>query len=345
MKKTVIGLLLVLGLGLISCSKKQQTQNEKPAPPPTNSAVINVNRSESTPAESAPAPNVQGVKTEMRNVMFHLMPRAAAHLQVLTGELWPVEKNALVVFDDKTSFEVRVSNGTISITPAALTDIMNSYVFAKNDAPLKDLSVSTDQGKLIIKGKLHSKGDIPFGTAGTLSVSDDGRIRVHTEKVTALKIPVKGLMGLFGVELASVVNTSKIAGIDTDKNDLMMDLGSLLPPPHIRGKLTAVRIEPNAIVTTYGDGGKSLPPREDTSYMAFSGSRVQFGKLVMDPTDLTVLDVEGKGTLEWDQDHYKEQLEAGYSKITPTFGLRAYARNYSLLGKGAKSGSDAASGK
>jgi hypothetical protein len=334
MKRTMIGVLLVSGLCMIACSKKQQSQNEKPAP--TNSAAPNLSGAGSAPTESKPAPTIQGVQTEMRNVMFHLTPRAAAHLQVLSGELWPAGKDTLVVFDDKTSFEVRVSNGTVSITPGALTEIMNSYVFAKNDAPLKDLAVSIDNGKLIIKGKLHSKGDIPFATAGTLSISDDGRIRVHTDKITALKIPVKGLMGLFGVELAGVVNTNKIAGIDTDKNDLMMDLGSLLPPPHIRGKLTGVRVEANEIVTTYGDGGKSVPPTEDTSYMRFEGSRVQFGKLLMDPTDLTVVDLDTKGTLDWNQDQYKKQLEAGYSKITPAFGLRAYAENYSQLSKGAK---------
>ncbi|HTZ46390.1 MAG TPA: hypothetical protein VMH20_02290 [Verrucomicrobiae bacterium] len=346
MKKRIIGLLLVSGICLISCSKKQQSQNQNQNPAP---APANVNPSPggtaTGPAETTPAPNIQSVKTEMRNVMFYLTPTAAAHLQVLSGDLWPVGKNTLVVFDNKTSFEVRVSNGTVSITPAALTEIMNGYVFAKSDAPLKDLAVSIDQGRLIIKGKLHSKGDLPFGTAGTLSISDDGRIRVHTEKITALKIPVKGLMGLFGVELAKVVNTNKIAGIDTDKNDLMMDLGSLLPPPHIRGKLTGVRVAANEIVTTYGDGGKSVPPRDDTSYMRFSGGRVQFGKLVMDPTDLTVLDLDAKGRLDWDQDQYQKQLEAGYSKITPDFGLRAYAKNYSQLGKSGKSASEATAGK
>ncbi|MGB9473007.1 MAG: hypothetical protein WBQ59_26925, partial [Candidatus Acidiferrum sp.] len=146
---------------------------------------------------------------------------------------------------------------------------------------------------------------------------------------------VKGLMGMFGVELANLVNTSKIPGIDTDKNDLLMDLGTLLPPPHIKGKLTGVRVEENAIVTTFGDGGKSLPaPKEAGSFMAFEGGKVQFGKLVMDPTDLTVLDVDPKNTLEWDQDHYKAQLVAGYSRITANFGLRAYAKDFSRLGKG-----------
>ncbi len=328
--------MVVCGLCLVGCSKSKtpanvQTSALPPAPTPANPTTGMVPGAPTAKAEESN----RGVTAEMRNVLFHLTPAAAAHLVVLSGELWPAGKNEMVVFDDKNSFEVRVTNGTVSISPEALTDIMNNYVFKKNDAPLKDLQVSIDNGRLIIKGKLHTKGDLPFATAGTLNVTNDGRIRVHTEKITAMKVPVKGLMGLFGVELANMVNTSKIPGIDTDKNDLLMDLGTLLPPPHIKGKLTGVRVEKNAIVTTFGDGGKSLPaPKETESFMAFEGGKVQFGKLVMDPTDLTVLDVDPKNTLEWDQDHYKEQLVAGYSRITANFGLRAYAKDYSRLGKG-----------
>jgi hypothetical protein len=331
--KSNVVLLVVCGFCLAGCSKSKAPVNVQTSALPA--APTPANPTAPTPSAAATQETIQGVNAEMRNVLFHLTPVAAARLVVLSGEVWPTGKHEMVVFDDKTSFEVRVTNGTVSISPEALTDIMNNYVFRKSDAPLKDLQVSIDNGRLIIKGKLHTKGDIPFATAGTLNVTDEGRIRVHTEKISALKVPVKGLMGLFGVELANVVNTSKIPGIDTDKNDLLMDLGTLLPPPHIKGKLTGVRVEKNAIVTTFGDGGRSLPPPKETgSFMAFSGSKVQFGSLVMDPADLTVLDVDPKNTLEWDQDHYKEQLVAGYSRITPNFGLRAYAKDYSRLGKG-----------
>ncbi len=324
--------LLAFSLCMISCAKSSQPAKvENPGPPasaPANPTVA------TPPAAETTTPSDRGVKAEMRDVKFHLTPGASAHLRVLTGELWPTGKNEMVVFDDKTSFEVHVTNGTVSITPDALSDIMNNWVFAKKDAPLKDLSVSIDKDRLIIKGKLHNKRDIPFATAGNLSVTSDGRMRVHTEKITALKVPVKGMMGLFGIELANVVNTSKIAGIDTDKNDLLMDLGTLLPPPHIRGKLSGVRLEKNAIVTTFGDGGRSLPPpKEKGSYMVFQGNPVRFGKLLMEQTDLTVLDVDSADTLDWNQDHYKEQLVAGYSKITPSFGLRAYAKDYAKLGR------------
>jgi len=330
--KTAICLAL-FSVYLASCSK-----NTKPAQVENTSSTAPASSPNETP-NSAPSPTTEappedrGVRTEMRDVRFHLTPIAAAHLIIVSGALWPTGKNDTVNFDDKTSFEVRVTNGTIAIAPDALADLMNNYVFAKPNAPLKNLTVAIDGGRLIIKGKLHSKGEIPFGTAGTLGLNNDGRIRVHTEKITALKVPVKGLMGLFGVELANVVNTSKIDGMDTDKNDLLIDLATLLPPPHIRGKLTGVTVAKDRIITTFGDGGKSLPePKDQGSFMAFSGSRVKFGKLQMEPTDLTVLDVDPSSTLDWDQDHYKGQLEAGYSKITESYGLRAYAKDFSKLG-------------
>jgi hypothetical protein len=341
---------LIISLSVVSCSKSENPGKVGNTPPPAP-ATSATNEAPTPTAAPAPTstetqPEDSGVKTEMRDVRFHLTRVAAAHLIVVSGALWPTGKNNLVDFDDKTSFEMRVANGTMSISPDALADIMNNYVFAKADAPLKGLTVAIDGGRLIIKGKLHSKGDISFGTEGTLSLNSDGRIRVQTEKITALKVPVKGLMGLFGLELASVVNTSKIDGIDTDKNDLLMDLGKVLPPPHIRGKLTAVTVSKDRIVTTFGDGGRSLPePKEQGSYMAFSGSRVKFGKLLMDPTDLTVLDVDPKSTLEWDQDRYKEQLQEGYSKITASFGLRAYAKDFSKLGRNPGAGQQEPAGK
>jgi hypothetical protein len=332
--------VVAIGLGLVCCSKKTDAPKTDGGTQPAATSTAaqadsSSNTAPATPSLDTASKDTSGVKAEMRNVQFHLLGDASAHLEMLNGELWPTGKHPWVVFDDKTSFDVHVNNGTVSITPEALAEIMNKHVFAKSDAPLKDLTVSIDKNRLIIKGKLHSKGDIPFGTAGTLSVSDDGRMRVHTEKITALKLPLKGVMGLFGIELANVVNTSKIDGLGTDKNDLLMDLGKLLPPPHIRGKLTGVRIEPNVIVTTFGDGGRTMgAPKEKGGYMAFTGGTVKFGNVLMEPTDLTVLNVDGGSGLDWNQDRYKDQLVAGYSKITPAFGLRAYVKDFYRLGRG-----------
>ncbi len=326
--------LILLNLNLMACSKSSLPHNPEPtAQPQANTAPASSTPPAESPTSQSPSTG-RGVKTEMRNVMFHLTSKAAAHLETLSGELWPVGKNVMPIFDDKTSFEVRVSSGKVSITPEALAEIMNSHVFARSDAPLKDISISIDKDRLIIKGKLHTKGDISFGTAGRLSTTPDGRLRVHTEKITALKIPVKGMMGLFGIELANIVNTSKIDGMYADKDDLLMDLGKLLPPPHIKGKVTTVRIENYTIVTYFGnEGAKLAVPAEKDNYMSFNGNSVRFGNLTMDNTDLTVLDLDPRDPLDWYQDRYKDQLVAGYSKMTNTFGLRSYVKDFAKLSR------------
>jgi len=284
---------------------------------------------------SSPAGSSQhAVKADFRNVLFHLTPNASAHLLTVSGELWPVGKYEMPVFDDKNSFDLRVENGTISITPAALASIMNSHVFAREDAPLKDIAMEIKDGQLIIKGKLHSKKDLPFETAGDITVNADGRLRMHTDKVKALHVPVKKVMSLFGIELANTINTSKVPGMDTDKNDLILDLGVMLPPPHIRGKVSAARLGRNAITVVYGDGGKHLAPLPDAAnYMLFRGNHVKFGKLTMEDTDLVLIDMDPKDPLDWDQDHYRDQLVVGYSKITGNSGLRTFVKDYAKLPK------------
>jgi hypothetical protein len=327
--------LVFLGLSVVACSRPPaSTETMPPSQPATNPTPASVPPGTATPATPPVPTPVAGrvVKTEMRNVLFHFTDTAAARIDTLSGELVPTGKYDMPVFDDKKSFEVRVTSAKISITPEALGEILNSFVFAKTDAPLRDVSVEIDKDKLVIKGKLNSKGFIPFQTSGTLHVTPDGRLSIHTEKLKALHVPVKGMMNLFGVDLANVVNTSKIDGLEVNKDDLEMDLGKLLPPPHILGKATAVRLENGAIVTIMGEPPKSpLPSAEKGNYMTFQGGPVRFGNLLMESTDLTVLDLDPGDALDWNQDRYRDQLVAGYSKITPAFGLRAYVKDYGKL--------------
>jgi len=330
-KKMNVAGLLLLALNVMACSKfspPQKMADSNPSPPTETPASVPALEA---PASVTPPASRHGVKTEMRNVMFHLTDEAAAHVESLSGEMYPTGKNEMPVFDDKTSFEVHVINARISITPEAMASILNSQVFAGNDSPLKDLSITIDKDRLLIKGKLRTKRDIPFETSAILTVTSDGRIRVSTEKLKALHVPVKGMMDKLGIELASLVSTSKIPGMVTDKNDVLMDLGVLLPPPHIKGKVSAVLIGDNSIVTIFGDEARPGLAADPVSYMRFQGNPVRLGKLTMENTDLTVLNLDSDNPIDWSQDHYRDQLVAGYSKITPNFGLRAYAKDFAKL--------------
>ena len=323
--------LFLLAFTLMACSRFSPPQKVADSKPAASPEAPSSPPAAPTPASVTPPAKGRGVKTEMRNVMFHLTDDAAADVEFLSGEMRPTGKNEMPVFDDKTSFEVHVTEGRISITPEALASILNSHVFAGNDSPFKDISISIDKDRLLIKGRLRGKREIPFETSAILTASGDGRIRVSTEKLKALHVPVKGMMDKLGIELAALVSTSKIPGMVTDKNDILMDLGELLPAPHIKGKVSAVLIEENSIVTIFGDGARPAAANDAVSYMSFQGNPVRLGKLTMENADLTVLNIDRGEALDWSQDHYRDQLVAGYSKVTPAFGLRAYAKNFAKL--------------
>jgi hypothetical protein len=288
-------------------------------------------------AEPVPGSEASGrsVEVQMRNVMYHFTDSVAVHIRKLHGRLVPTGGD-IPVFDDKGSFTVQIGSAEIAMTPDSLANVLNSYVFARRDAPLKHISIRIENGgKLMLKGKLHSKGDIPFETEGQLSATSDGGIRLHTEKIKVLHIPIKGLMDLLGIEIAELVKAGKVRGVQAERDELLLDPQSLLPPPHIAGEVTEVRLERDNIVQIFGASDQQMPMRVHApNYMAYRGNQLRFGKLTMNDTDMVLIDMDPKDPFDFYLDHYKEQLVAGYTKETPSFGLRVFMRDYNKLGQG-----------
>lgn len=99
--------------------------------------------------------------------------------------------------------------------------------------------------------------------------------------------------------------------------------------------MTAIRIEGNAIAATFGKTAdkepSNAPPKGN--FMAYQGNRMQFGKLTMDDVDLILLDMVPADPLDFYLDRYKEQLAAGYTKISTSFQLRSYMKDYDKLNR------------
>lgn len=285
-------------------------------------------------AQTQPAASDQkaGVKVQMRNVIYHFSDSVVVHIETLNGDVVPTGEYKFPIFDDRKSFNIEISSGEIAINTESLANVLNSYVFASPNAPLKGISVKIEKGRLKIKGQLHAKGDIPFETDGVLSPTPDGKIRLHSDKIKALHVSVKGLMDLFNVQIADFVKTGKVPGVATDQNDLILDLAQILPAPHIEGKVTAIRFEGDTLVQTFGGAaGKSVKYLRLGNYMAYHGNTLRFGKLTMDDADMTLIDMDPGDPLDFYLDHYKEQLSAGYAKITSSFGLRVYVKDFDKL--------------
>jgi len=268
------------------------------------------------------------VKVAMRNVEFHLTDRIVVHIASLEGKLAP-KPGQIPVFDDKQSFGLDADAANVSVTNQALTNDLNDFVFAKPDAPLKKLSVTTKGDRLVIKGFLASKGDLPFETDGTVSVTPEGMIRIHTTKVKTLHVPVKGLMDMLGLETSKLLNTNKVAGVAVDKDDLILDPEEVFPPPQIHGHLTRIAVQGNGMALEFRSPGVTptaqMPVTASTcggqNFLAFKGGSVRFGKLTMNDTDLELVDSTPADPFDFSIDHYNRQLTAGYSKMTPRGGL------------------------
>jgi hypothetical protein len=272
------------------------------------------------------------VHVQMHNVMYHFTDNVAVHLRNVAGALIPTTPGQAPVFDDKKSFTLEITAAEIAMEPQSLANVLNGNVFADKDAPLKDIEIRIEKGRLKVKGKLHKKGDIGFETEGQLSATPDGKIRLHADKIKALHLPVKGLMDLFGLDIADLIKTGKVRGVKVEKDNLILDPGEILPPPRISGQVTAIRLEGNNIVQIFGAPQKySWAHMTAQNYMAYSGNRLQFGKLLMTDTDMVIIDPDPRDPFDFYLDHYKEQLVAGHTKTTPSFGLRVYMVDFNKL--------------
>ena len=65
--------------------------------------------------------------------------------------------------------------------------------------------------------------------------------------------------------------------------------------------------------------------------MSYRGNRLRFGKLTMDDADITLYDLDSADSMDFFLDHYKEQIAAGYSKITVNSQLRIFLKDFNKL--------------
>jgi hypothetical protein len=284
-------------------------------------------------SEAAPGP----VEAEMRHVLYHVDDQVVLQIDYLRGALLPTTK-APHWFDDPTSFRIAIDSGEVEISPASLTALLNRYVFAYKGTPLKDLTVSIEDGELTQHGTLHKGVDLPFTIRSTLAVTPDGRLRLHPTSVKVLGIGVKGLMKTFGLELENLVKVQQGRGVEIEDNDFILAPSGLLPPPRIQGRLIAVRLLPDAVGQTFGgstrDGHRERIRPSDPSarnYMFFHGRVLRFGKLIMDDADLQIVDADPTDPFDFSLANINQQLVAGKSRNLKDFGLVTTMPDYGDL--------------
>ena len=293
-----------------------------------------------TPASKVAAPATAApVQIEMKNIRLHLDDGIVINVQHLRGEMVSHTQEP-PVFDDPRSYVMRVFTGDLGMDMTSLTNLMNRHVFAYEGAPLKDITVEIDEGKLKKKGKMHKGVWIPFSMKATPTATADGRLLLHTESVSALGIPATKLLDLLGLELADLMTVQKQRGVEIKDDDVIISPGRALPPPRIEGHLSRAEIANGELrqVFTAVDGRAvpilTPPDSRARNYFYFSGSIIRFGKLTMTGADLQLIDADPRDAFDFYPAKYNAQLVAGYSKNTPEKGLKTYMPDFGDLKPG-----------
>ena len=254
------------------------------------------------------------------NLMLRKGPNFRIYVRWLRGEIARTRRNVNPSFDDPESFSLDVKTGIIRANIGDISNFLNAS--GVSNSPLKNITLSGDGDQIKLHGTLHKFISLPIELNGTIAAIPDSRIQIHVTKLSVLKIPLKGLLGSFHVTISDLFNSRNIPGIQVSGNDMVFDTHKLLPPPHIQGQLTSVRIVNPDLEEIYGNGQSDEAQVEQwRNFLQLSGGTVDFGKLTMHHVDLMMIDISNDAWFDLDLANYQAQLVNGYTRMTPQAGL------------------------
>jgi hypothetical protein len=275
--------------------------------------------------------------SELTNVYAHnLMLRKGEagfriYVRWLRGEIIRVNRNINPSFDEPDSFVLDVKTGVVHTNVGDLTNFLNQGL---TNSPLKNVTLSGDGDQIKLHGTLHKIVPLPIELVGTIAVAAANRIQLHVTQLSVLKMPVKALLGEFHLSLSSLFSPGNISGIEVSGNDIFFDPVKLLPPPHIRGELTGVRILNPDVEETYGNAQEDVTRvAQWRNFLQLRGGTIDFGKLTMHHVDLIMVDLSDDAWFDLDLAHYQEQLVNGYTRMTPEAGLQIFMPDLDTIPK------------
>lgn len=266
----------------------------------------------------------------MRNVDFYVDPEIVLHIHRLRGTIRS-KGGGPVMFDDKRSLVIHLATAEVGLNASDITVLLNKYVFAYKGAPLSNLRVTISGSQIVLTGTLHKIAALPFTIRAEVSATPDGHIRMHPVQTKIIGLGVTRLMHGLGMSLQKLVDLSKARGASARDNDIYLAPDSILPPPIIEGRVTAVRVVGSEMVETFGGEGTpaqlKIPDPGQRNFMFYRGGQLRFGKLLMFDAEMQIVDLDPVDPFKFDLDRYNEQLVAGYSRTLPDLGLEVYMRD------------------
>jgi hypothetical protein len=278
----------------------------------------------SLPAASVPsASDFAPTTIYAHNIQLRKGPDFRIYIVWIAGQMLRTKANVNPSFDEPDSFILKIEKGVIRANIGDIGKYLNSTT--AKDSPLKNIDVQPAGELVKIRGTVKKVVPLPIEILGSLAATPDGLVRLHVQHISVLKVPVKGLLGTFNVKLSDLVPSTHVAGVTISGDDIVFDTEKLLPPPHIRGQLTTVRVKVPDIEVIYGNA-RNDPTKlaQWHNFIRFRNGALNFGKLTMHNADLTMIDAANEPWFDLDLVNYQNQLVNGDTRMTAQAGLEIY---------------------
>lgn len=277
---------------------------------------------------------VSSASTSIRahNLMLRKGPEFRIYVRWLKGKMVRTRRDTNPSFDDPDSFVIEINSGVVRANIGDIGIFLNAGGVA--DSPLKNITLLADGDLIKLQGTLHKLISLPVEVLGSVAATSDNRIQVHVTKISLLKIPFKGLLGGLNISVSDLFHPKGIAGVEVSGNDIYFDTLKLLPPPHIHGQLSKVRVVAPDIEEVFGNAEDDVTRVEQwRNFLRLNNGTIDFGKLTMHEVDLTMVDLSNDAWFDLDLNNYQNQLVNGYTRMTPEAGLQIFMPDLDTLPK------------
>ncbi len=269
------------------------------------------------------------------NLMLRKGPEFRIYVRWLKGKMVRTRRDTNPSFDDPDSFVIEINSGVVRANIGDIGKFLNAGGVA--DSPLKNITILADGDLIKLQGTLHKLISLPVEVFGSVAATSDNRIQVHVTKISLLKMPFKGLLGGLNISVSDLFHPKGIAGVEVSGNDIYFDTLKLLPPPHIHGQLSKVRVVTPDIEEVFGNAEDDVTRVEQwRNFLRLNNGTIDFGKLTMHQVDLIMVDLSNDAWFDLDLNNYQNQLVNGYTRMTPEAGLQIFMPDLDTLPKTSK---------
>ena len=257
------------------------------------------------------------------NLLLRKGPDFRIYVRWIRGEMRRTHPKLNPSFDDPESFLLEIQKGVIRANIGDISHFLNTN--SPPHSPLTNIEVIPSGEQVQLHGTVHKLGlPIPIQITGSLSPTSTGQVLFTVSKIDMLKVPMKWLITRMHVTLADLVHTTP-SGITVQGDNILFDTQKLLPPPHIHGQITSVRVRIPDLEVIYGNAGDDETRLSQWhNFLQLTGGTLDFGKLTMHHVDLTMVDASKDPWFDLDLVNYQAQLVNGYTRMTAQAGLEIF---------------------